>query len=111
LLPALANVWLVGALALHPAAPAAGAVAVSLTRYPVTPLLSVAVTVIETVNAVDVAGIVNVTAGAVLSLGMLAASPGKDPKLISVMFEKPSLSESKFSIAAKLYALALKSLA
>ncbi len=60
-----------GGDAVHPAAVAAGLVAESVTRYPVTPTLSVAVNeVTATVRLVEVAGIVNaVTVGGVVSEG------------------------------------------
>ena len=56
-------------MALQPAAEAEGIDELSVTRYPVTPVASVAVkVVIATVSEVEVAGIVNpVTTGAVVS--------------------------------------------
>jgi hypothetical protein len=63
----------VGAVADHPAAEAAGAVAFSVIIYPVTATLSVAVKrAIGTLSEVAVAGIVNpVTVGAVVSMVMV----------------------------------------
>jgi hypothetical protein len=84
---------------------ASGFVAVSVSLYPVTPTLSVAVKdEIETVNEVEVAGIVNEeTVGSVVSeAGLLAAFPGKVLALISTILVKVSLSESCGSIVAKL---------
>jgi hypothetical protein len=63
----------VEAVADHPVAEAAGAVAVSVIIYPVTAMLSVAVKrVIGILSEVAVAGIVNpVTVGAVVSMVMV----------------------------------------
>ena len=65
------NVYVVGADEAHPDAPTEGVVDASVNKYPVTPTLSVAVSVVmETDSAVDVAGIVNaVTVGAKVSVG------------------------------------------
>jgi hypothetical protein len=67
--PAVANVYELGAAADQPAAVADGAAADSLTRYPVTATSSVAVrVVIPTVNVDAVTGTVNaVTVGGVVS--------------------------------------------
>jgi len=108
--PCVAKVWLVGAVALHPPAVAAGFADVSVRRYPVTPTASVAVRlVIDTVNELAVAGMLNaVTTGAVVSpvgAGLLAALPGNVPALISVILLKVSPSESRFAIVLKLWPL------
>ena len=68
-LPAAAAVTVAGAVAVHPAAPAAGGVADWVTMYPVTATLSVAVNALMlTVRLAAEAGMVNaVTAGAVVS--------------------------------------------
>ena len=67
--PAVAKVYEAGAEAVQPAAPAAGEVVLSVSMYPVTPMLSVAVKLlIATVRDAAVAGIMKtVIAGAVVS--------------------------------------------
>ena len=69
--PCVDNVYVVGALVVHPESLTDGVDDASVTRYPVTATLSVAVNVlIETASVVDVAGIVKaVTAGGVISIG------------------------------------------
>ena len=99
------DVDFVGAVAVQPVAEAAGAVDNSVTMYPVTPTLSVAVRLeIETARELEVVEIVNpVTEGAVVSAtgaGPLFASPGKVLALISTILEEPSPSESRPSRAA-----------
>jgi len=103
--PCDVKVWLVCAVPFQPGAIANGVVEVSVTRYPVTPTLSVAENdVIGTVSEVEVDGIVKaVTVGGEVSpAGLLPGLPGNVPALISIMLEKVSPSESCDSMFLKL---------
>jgi hypothetical protein len=108
-LPADENVKLVSGEVLHPGSAAVGAgVLTSLSRYPVTPTLSVAVKlVMGTVSDLTTRGTRNLlTTGLVVSVpapaGWLPGLPGNVLASISTRLVNPSLSESFASIAAAL---------
>ena len=78
MIPLEVKVRLVGALVVQAALPATGAVAVSVSRYPVTPTLSVAVkTGTGTVNVVLVAGIVNPVTTGTVATSLVALRPAE----------------------------------